>query len=174
LLAAVNAGDGRQDPRLRSCESGGVWSRGFAFCLEREFFKNIDPGNKTILYAEDNPDDILIFKRTFARASLPHSLYTVDDGEMAVEWLSGRGAFGDRMLHPIPSVLILDLKMPKISGFEVLAWVRESQEHKSLPVVIMSSSDEPKDMERARELGASSYFVKSAPPKDLIEFLKRL
>jgi CheY-like chemotaxis protein len=127
---------------------------------------------KNILYAEDNPDDSVILKMVFKRAGLPQPVSCVDDGEDAIEWISGTGKFADRQQCPFPDLLLLDLKMPRKSGFDVLEWLRRSEQFVHLPVVILSSSDDPRDIKRAAELGATKYFKKSASCSELIHYLK--
>jgi CheY-like chemotaxis protein len=129
-------------------------------------------GSKNILYAEDDPDDVVIFKMAFKRATLPHSLRCLDDGEAAIAWLNGQGEFANREQYPLPDILILDLKMPRKTGFDVLEWVRQSKEFVKLPVIILSSSDDPRDVKRAYDLGATTYFVKSASSQDVIQYLR--
>jgi CheY-like chemotaxis protein len=127
---------------------------------------------KNILYAEDNPDDVVIFKMAFKRATLPHALRCVDDGEDAIAWLAGEGQFANRAEYPLPDILILDLKMPRRGGFDVLEWARQSKEFQHLPVIILSSSDDPGDVKRAYDLGVTTYFVKSATCQDVIQYLR--
>jgi CheY-like chemotaxis protein len=127
---------------------------------------------KNILYAEDDPDDVAIFKMAFKRATLPHVLQCVDDGEVAISWLSGEGDYGNREKYPLPDILILDLKMPKKTGLDVLEWVRQVKEFELLPVIILSSSDDPGDVQRAYQLGATTYFVKSASCQEVIQYLR--
>ena len=129
---------------------------------------------KNILYAEDDPNDVVIFKMAFKRATLPHSLYIVDDGQAAIDWLSGQGIYGDRENHPLPDVLILDLKMPRKSGFDVLEWCRGHKEFEKLRIFVLSSSDEPSDVKKAYALGVKTYFVKSATYSDVIQYLRLL
>lgn len=129
---------------------------------------------KKILYAEDDPNDVVIFKMGAKRAALPHELYVVDDGEAAISWLAGKGKFEDRTHFPMPDVLILDLKMPRKTGFDVLRWVRTNPALAKMPVIILSSSDEPGDVKRATAMGATTYFVKSASFKELMQYLARL
>lgn len=129
---------------------------------------------RNILYAEDDPDDVVIFKMAFKRATLPHVLHCVDDGEAAIGWLNGEGDYADREKYPLPDVLILDLKMPKRTGFDVLEWARKSSQFATLQVIVRSSSDDPQDVKRAYELGASTYFVKSASAQDVIQYLRLL
>jgi CheY-like chemotaxis protein len=126
---------------------------------------------KAILYAEDDPNDVAILKRALSRASLRHSFYTVHDGQEAIDWLSGDGDYKNRTLYPFPDLLILDLKMPRKTGFDVLEWMRSKPQVESLGVLVLSSSDEPADVRRALSLGATKYFVKSASNKEIIDFL---
>lgn len=125
-----------------------------------------------ILVAEDNPDDALIFKMRFERAALPYSVQIVDDGQQVIDWLAGKNSFSDRTEHPLPDRVVLDLKMPVKTGFEALEWIRSQKFFEQLPVIILSSSDDPKDVKRAFELGATKYFVKSPQLQDVIEYLK--
>jgi len=129
---------------------------------------------KNILYAEDDPNDIVIFKIAFKRATLPHALYTVNDGQEAIDWLSGNGMYGDRAKYPLPDILILDLKMPKKTGFDVLEWARGQKAFEALTIFVLSSSDEPSDVKRAYALGVTTYFVKSASYADVIQYLRLL
>lgn len=129
---------------------------------------------KNILYAEDNPDDVIILKISFKRAGLNPTLNCVDDGEDAIAWLNGNGIYADRAAYPLPDILILDLKMPKKSGFDVIEWLRNSNKFGTLPTVILSSSDDPRDIERASRLGVTKYFKKSATCQEVIQYLKSL
>ena len=131
----------------------------------------MDP--KLILVTEDNPDEAYILQIMCSRAKLPHKLRVVEDGEQAIAWLNGDGQYSDRQAFPLPDILLLDLKLPIKNGFEVLEWVRGQTKLSALPVVILTSSDMPTDVQRARELGATHYFVKSSQLQEIIEFLKQ-
>ena len=126
---------------------------------------------KRILVAEDNPDDAFIFQMRFRKAGLPFELHMVDDGEKVIRWLEGAGEF-DRERHPVPDLLILDLKMPIQTGLDALAWIRANEQFQDLPTIILSSSDDPRDLKRANELGATRYFIKSPLLEDVMEFLR--
>ena len=128
--------------------------------------------SKTILVAEDDPDDALIFKAMFKRATLPHNLHVVSNGQQVIDWLSGKDEYSDRSIHPLPDRVLLDLKMPVKTGFEALEWIRSQKEYQNLPVVILSSSDDERDVKRAYELGATTYFVKSPQLQDVIQYLR--
>jgi CheY-like chemotaxis protein len=126
----------------------------------------------TILYAEDEANDIFFLELAFQRASSPHTLNVVSDGEQAISYLMGRDDFADRVRHPLPTLALLDINMPKKSGLEVLEWIRQQPRFKSLPVLMLTSSQRPEDMEQARKLGADDYLLKPSNPVDLFEIVK--
>ena len=128
----------------------------------------------TILLVEDDPDDTELIRAALSRAELRYSLHHVSDGEGAISYLSGAGDYANRNTFPLPSVLLLDLKMPRKSGFEVLRWVRANPAFATLPVIVLTSSDEPGDIKRAYELGATSYLTKSASFKNVVEIFTTL
>jgi CheY-like chemotaxis protein len=115
---------------------------------------------RPILAAEDEESDRIILELAFQRAQLPHPLVIVRDGQEAVDYLSGEGRYADRSAHPLPALLVLDLKMPRMDGFDVLAWLTEQPEFKQIPAVVLSSSADELDMNKARQLGVREYFVK--------------
>ena len=127
-----------------------------------------------VLLAEDNSTDALMVRRAFTKAGLRGTLDVVDDGDKAVAYLSGQGAFADRARHPLPAVLLLDLKLPRRSGLEVLAWLRQQPGLKRLPVVVLTSSEESADINRAYDLGANSYLVKPVDFDALLEMVRGL
>jgi len=107
----------------------------------------------TILLVEDNPTDILLIQRAFRNEELAHiSLQIVRDGDTAVCYLSGAGECGDRTRYPLPSIILLDLKLPRRSGLEVLAWIKQQPELKLLPVIVLTSSRQKVDVNQAYEL----------------------
>lgn len=128
---------------------------------------------KNILVAEDNPDDAFIFKRAFKKATLPHAMEIVDDGQQVINWLSGAGDFADRTRFPLPDVVILDLKMPIKTGFEALEWIRNHAQFRDMPAVVLTSSDDPRDLKRANDLRATAFFVKSPHLRDVMEYLQK-
>ena len=129
---------------------------------------------RPILSAEDEETDRFILGLAFKRASLPHALATVCDGGECVDYLSGAGTFADRALHPLPVLLLLDLKMPCMHGFEVLEWIATRPEFKDMPVVVLSSSSDESDIQKARQLGARDYFVKPHSIDEWVKILQQL
>src|SRR5579883_519275 len=105
--------------------------------------------DKLVLLAEDNSTDALMVRRAFTKAGLQGTLEVVEDGDQAVAYLSGQGEFASRVRHPLPELLLLDLKLPRRSGLEVLAWLRQQPGLKRLPTVLLTSSDDSADINRA-------------------------
>jgi CheY-like chemotaxis protein len=129
-------------------------------------------GPIAVLHVEDEPSDRLIVSLAFQKAAPHVSLHAVVNGEEAIAYLSGQGIYADRERHPMPRVVLLDLKLPRKSGFEVLEWIRSRPELKTLPVLMLTSSQEPADLDRASALGANSYLVKSVDLKEMREIVK--
>lgn len=121
---------------------------------------------KTVLLVEDNQDDVFVMKMACQRTGIPHALKVVTDGAMAVDYLSGNGDYADRTVHPLPDVVFLDIKMPKLDGHEVLKWIRSQPGFKNLPVVMMTVSTQMSDVERAYKLGVTSYLRKVSCPAE--------
>jgi len=125
-------------------------------------------GNATILVADDDQNDVFFLRRAFQKSGLEHSVVHVSDGQEAIDYLQGEADFSDRSRFPLPSLLLLDLKMPKVDGFDVLAWLKNHAVLKTLPVVVLSSSSREDDIQRARSLGADDYRVKPADFEQLL------
>ena len=128
----------------------------------------------TILYAEDEENDIFFFRHALEQARSPHSLKALPNGQQAIEYIAGEGDFADRGLHPLPSLVLLDINMPRKSGLEVLEWIRRQSQFKSLPVLMLTSSSRQEDMDTALQLGADDYLSKPAHPLELVELVKSL
>lgn len=127
-----------------------------------------------ILLVEDSPDDALLIQRAFRKANLANPVQLVRDGEEAVTYLSGAAPYEDRARFPIPVLMLLDLKLPRRSGLEVLAWVRQESVVKRLPIVVLTSSRESVDVNRAYDLGVNSYLTKPVGFEALLEMVKNL
>ncbi len=115
---------------------------------------------KCILHVEDDEPYVFLMQLMFERAGITSPVHVATDGQMAIDYLAGEGTFADREKHPMPCLVLLDLKLPKVSGLEVLEWIRRQPGLKRLVVVMLSSSAQPEDIERAYELGANSYIEK--------------
>jgi CheY-like chemotaxis protein len=128
--------------------------------------------NLTILIAEDNEDDARLLQMAIRSLGINNPVLLLDDGAKIIDYLKGRGEYQDRKAFPFPSVLFLDLKLPRISGFEVLRWLKEHPKCSIIPVTIFSSSGVEADIQKAYELGANAYFVKPATFEDLKRMLQ--
>ncbi|HMJ66414.1 MAG TPA: response regulator [Candidatus Binatia bacterium] len=124
-----------------------------------------------VLLAEDSDDDILLFQRAYSSAGVHSPLHIVRDGEEAIRYLKGRGKFTDRTLYPVPRLLVVDLKMPRRNGFDVIQWVRRESDLKALHIIVLTTSGDLSDVKRAYETGANSFVTKSL---DLQEFVQQL
>jgi CheY-like chemotaxis protein len=122
---------------------------------------------KTFLSIDDGEDDLFFMRKAFDRSGMSCMLKTASDGEQAMQYLSGNGQYSDRLAHPLPEVILLDIKMPGYDGFEVLQWIRHHPELKTIPVVMLTNSQEPRDIERAYREGANSYLLKPHDYGDL-------
>jgi CheY-like chemotaxis protein len=127
-----------------------------------------------MLYVEDEKSDVLLLRVAFASAHLTNPVHIAVDGAEAIDYLAGNGPFADRNLHPLPALVLLDLNLPKKSGFEVLNWIRQQPEFYSLPVVIYTSSVGLIDQDTARMFGATDYFVKRSGVSHIAELVRRL
>jgi CheY-like chemotaxis protein len=122
---------------------------------------------KVILLVEDNPDDVDLTLRALRKGNILNELVVARDGVEALDYLFGTGAHADRDLSIMPTVILLDLKLPKIDGLEVLRRLRANERTKFLPVVILTSSKEEQDLIDGYKLGANSYIRK---PVDFVQF----
>lgn len=126
----------------------------------------------TLLQVEDDENDVVFLDLAMNQVCAEVSLQTAVDGDQAIAYLSGSGHYADRQAHPLPALMVLDLRLPKIPGLEVLKWIRQQPVFQELPVIILSSSDADADIETAYRLGANSYFVKPVNPSDLIKIVQ--
>lgn len=127
-----------------------------------------------VLLADDSDYDSLLMRTVFERAGFVHPLRFARDGEEAIAYLRGDGAYADREQFPLPTVLLLDLNMPRKNGFEVLVWIRQQPAFKRLRVYVLSASSRAEDIERAYDLGANSYLVKPGNLDGLMHMAKCL
>ena len=120
----------------------------------------IDKRDFTVLLVEDDLNDIFLVKRAFKMARVRNPLQVVTDGEDAIRYLRGEGKYANRDEHPLPRLVVMDIRMPRRDGFEVLAWIKNDGLLRRIPVIIVSSSEDPSDINRAYELGANAYMIK--------------
>jgi CheY-like chemotaxis protein len=120
----------------------------------------------TVLLVEDNPSDVFIVRRTFQKLELESSVQVVSDGDQAIAYLSGTGKYSDREQFPLPAVVLLDLKLPRRFGLEVLEWLKAQPILCRLPVVVLTSSKQPSDINQAYDRGANSNVFKNVNPSD--------
>lgn len=130
---------------------------------------------KPILLVEDDANDVFLLRRAFHQANILHPITLVTDGEQATSYLGGQNGFADRIRYPLPALMILDLKLPRKAGVEVLNWLR-SQEAPlcRLPVIVLTSSRLSSDVNQAYDAGANSYLVKPGEFSRLLELVKDL
>jgi CheY-like chemotaxis protein len=128
---------------------------------------------QTILLVEDSPVDILLMQRAFRNQIFTNtSLQIVRDGDAAVFYLNGDGEYSDRDRYPLPAIILLDLKLPRRSGHEVLGWLKQQPQLKRLPVVVLTSSSQTVDVNQAYDLGVNSYLVKPVGFASLSEMMQ--
>ena len=121
---------------------------------------------KTVLVVEDDENDLHMMKMACQRTGIPHLFQGVQDGEAAVDYLSGAGAFANRSVHPVPHLVFLDIGLPTLDGHQVLEWIRSQPQFKNLPVVMTTHSTHQQDMDRAYKLGVTSYLRKVSSPAE--------
>src|SRR5712664_1752952 len=132
------------------------------------------PDQAVILLAEDREDDIALVRKAFAKAYIQNPLHVVRDGEEAIAYLQGEGRYYNRDEYPLPDLLLLDLKMPRMDGFDVLKWIRQQPGLSSLRVVVLTSSEDIRDVNVAYKLGANSFMVKPMDFENVVELGKVL
>lgn len=135
---------------------------------------DVNMSEATLLHIEDDANDVILFQHACQKAGISCNLQVVADGDEAISYLSGSGKFSDRSQHPIPRVVLLDLKMPRLNGIEALTWIRADERCKCLPVVVLSSSNHEADIRRAYEAGANSYLLKPVDFNALIDLARTI
>jgi CheY-like chemotaxis protein len=125
-----------------------------------------------ILLVEDDPNDTFLLKRAFQKTGIDLPVHVCTDGAEAIDYLGGAGPFADRDQFPFPRVVITDLKMPRVSGFDLLAWLRDHPESDVTPKIVLSASAEQQDVIKAYQLGANCYFQKPSGSEELRKIVK--
>ena len=135
---------------------------------------DLAPNRPVILLVDDNPHDVVLIRLAFRKVGIIDTIQLVKDGTEAMRYMKGEGNYKDRSQFPPPTLVLLDLKMPQTSGFEVLQWIREQREMENLVVVVMSGSRTDADIQKAYTLGANSYLVKPTRFEDLVKMMEGL
>ena len=136
--------------------------------------EEIDIDQYPILLVEDDPNDIILIKRAFKKANIGHSLNIVENGEEAIAYLTGKEKFNDRTRYPLPTLILLDLKLPRISGHEVLEWHQKQPGIRRIPIIVLTSSKRRADINKAYDLGANSYLIKPVSFHSLLDLIRDL
>jgi CheY-like chemotaxis protein len=135
---------------------------------------SIESKPQVVLSVDDNDVDGALLERAFKRTSIAARLFRVSEGPQAMAYLSGDGIYQDRDNYPLPDLVLLDLAMPKMSGMEVLKWIRDQPHVKRTKVLIFTSSEKPEDYKSANEIGADGYFLKPTKFDDLKNLVKQI
>jgi CheY-like chemotaxis protein len=154
--------------QVRSQPKGVAETQGLSdSCLE------VMSNNRCILVVDDSEADISILNRAILKAGIDSRVVSMRDGQEAVDYLSNESGFNERT-HPMPDLMLLDLKMPKMDGFDVLTWLQNQPRLKRLPVMVLSSSQQDRDVDRAYDLGANCYVLKPSSLAGYAEIAKGL
>ncbi len=127
-----------------------------------------------VLFVEDSPEDVDLVRATFKRWGVTNPVRVVGDGEQAMDYLTGQGEFADRKQYPMPSLVLLDLLLPKISGLALLQWIRSHPEINALPVVVLTGSKNLDDVDQAYHFGANACAAKTLGLPELHDLLQHL
>ena len=127
-----------------------------------------------ILLVEDNPNDAELTLRVLKKCNLAHKAYVVKDGAEALDFIFAHGAYAERKIKNQPKVILLDLKLPKVDGLEVLHKIKSDEQTKQIPVVVLTSSQEERDVVESYKLGANSYIVKPSNSDKFVECISSL
>jgi CheY-like chemotaxis protein len=128
--------------------------------------------DRTILLVDDNDDDVFLMQTIFRRIGIAAPMHVVQNGEEAVAYVAGKGEFADRQKYPLPAMILLDLNMPRMNGFEFLKWLRQQPKLMRITVDVLTASNRPGDVERAFDAGANGYFVKPSRMEELSEMVE--
>ncbi len=135
---------------------------------------NVQTAAPTLLLVEDSADDVLFVRRALAKIGCSLHLAVAEDGEQAVRYLRGEGEYADRAVHPLPNVVLLDWKLPRMSGIEVLEWIRQQSSLRNMPVIVLTSSRQQENIDRAYRACANSYLQKPVAFDDLTALMKKI
>jgi CheY-like chemotaxis protein len=134
----------------------------------------MDTTPRPILSIDDNEVDGALLSRAVKRTGVPWRLFTVTEGSQALSYLGGEGIYGDRTVYPLPEIILLDIRMPKMSGMDVLRWIRDRTELKKIPIVVLTSSTHPEDKTAAHKAGVIGYYNKPNRFQELQEIVRSI
>lgn len=134
--------------------------------------KCLKDGGLHILLLEDNPDDVFFVQRALEETAAGHRLRAVENGEEGIAYLRGEGRYADRIAFPVPNIILTDLKMPRMSGFEFLTWLRKHPECSVIPTVVISSSAIESDVRKAYQMGANAFIRKPTALPELVNLIR--
>lgn len=134
----------------------------------------MDNKPRTILSIDDNEVDGALLQRAVKRTAVPWRLFTLTEGSQALSYLGGEGIYGNREEYPLPDMILLDIRMPKLSGFDVLSWIKERPELRKIPIVALSSSSQANDKQSAEKGGVEGYYVKPSRFQDLQDIVRQI
>src|ERR1051326_5889204 len=129
---------------------------------------------RSVLLVEDDPADIFIMERAWKKAEIQNPLRVINDGQQAVDYISGKGDFTNREQNPLPCLILLDIKLPYLSGLQVVKWLRSYEPASTIPCVFLTSSNADMDIQQAYQLGGNAYLVKPPTPEKLVHLLQDL
>jgi CheY-like chemotaxis protein len=134
----------------------------------------IEPPSVTVLHVDDDPNDTELLRAAARKAGVPFILHNAEDADQAIAYLNGKGRYSHRETYQVPALILLDLKMPRATGFEVLKWIRQHPSLGQIPVVVLSGSELQDDIQEAYNVGANSYMVKPLGFDSLVQLVKRI
>ena len=132
----------------------------------------MSPNTATILVTDDDENDLFFLQRAIARAGLANPLFVSHDGQEAIDYLAGAPPYDNRIRYPLPGLLLLDLKMPRVNGFDVLSWWSQRPDLKHIRVVVLSSSSHEEDVKKAKDLGAHDFRTKPPEFQNLVDLIR--
>ena len=128
----------------------------------------------SVLFVDDDPDWVDLLRTAFGRAGIPNLVHGVQDGPEAISYLRGEGRYANRTAHPLPELVLLDLRLPGMDGFEVLQWIRRQSKLPGLAVVVITGMEAPGDARRAQELEATGFMAKPFTFAKLVEMAQQI
>lgn len=127
-----------------------------------------------ILLVDDNPHDVVLIRLAFRKVGIIDTIHLVKDGNEAMGYIKGEGTYADRHHYPVPTLVLLDLKMPQANGFDVLEWIRQQPELNQVVIVVMSGSKDDTDISKCYSLGANAYLIKPTRFEDLVRMMEKI